>query len=190
MNSNNLHNKFKEEPELWYKYHDISKNNEKSYPEDEIPRNRIIQELDKIKTKRKKLVVDMGCGKAEISKYFENDGRFEFKNYDHISCNPNIEICDISNINLEDNSVEICILSLAMWGSNCRTYLEEASRILESSGKLYIIEPTKRWTNKDENGNIILETEGNILKDLLEQNGFKILEESIAKFCLFVGMKF
>jgi hypothetical protein len=45
LNSQNLQKEFKETPELWYKYHSISEENEKSFPEDEIPRNRIIQEL-------------------------------------------------------------------------------------------------------------------------------------------------
>jgi hypothetical protein len=47
MNSKNLHKEFKEHPELWNNYHEISEENEKSFPEVEIPRNRIIQELNK-----------------------------------------------------------------------------------------------------------------------------------------------
>ena len=189
MNSKNLHQEFNNNPDIWHKYHAISEENEKSFPEDNIPRNRIIQELNKIKTKRTKQVVDMGCGKAQIAEYFQNDNRFKFINYDHISSNDTIISCDISNIPLEDDSQEICILSLAMWGSNCREYIQEANRILESGGKVYIIEPTKRWSEQDDQGNIIAEKEGSIMKTLLEENGFKIVEQSIEKFCLFVCIK-
>ena len=189
MNSKNLHQEFNDNPDIWHKYHQIAEENEKSFPEDDIPRNRIIQELNKIKTKRTKQVVDMGCGKAQISEYFQNDSRFKFINYDHISSNENIISCDISDTPLEDDSQEICILSLAMWGSNCREYTLEANRILESGGKLYIIEPTKRWSEQDEQGNIIPEKEGSKMKRLLEENGFKIVEKSIEKFCLFVCIK-
>jgi ribosomal RNA-processing protein 8 len=189
LKSENLHNKFKESPELWHKYHEISEANESSFPEDDIPRNRIIKELDKIKSKRSKLTVDMGCGKAQIAKYFKNDKRFEFINYDHISSNDTVISCDISNIPLEEDSVEICILSLAMWGSNCEEYIQEASRILESNGQLYIIEPTKRWSEKDDVENIIPGTEAKRLKNLLEKNNFEIKRESIEKFCLFVCNK-
>jgi ribosomal RNA-processing protein 8 len=133
------------------------------------------------------MVVDMGCGKAQISQYFQNDNRFKFINYDHVSCNEFVEKCDISQLPLEEESVEICILSLAMWGSNCCEYIMEANRILESGGTLYIIEPTKRWSNKDETGNII--NEGCKLKTLLEENSFKIVEESINKFCLLKCIK-
>ena len=189
LTSQHLNQEFNSDPALWHKYHEISEANEQSFPESEIPRNRIIQELNKIKTKRTKLVVDMGCGKADISKYFASDPRFNFINYDHISSNDTVESCDIANTPLEDDSVEICILSLAMWGSNCIEYVEEANRILESGGKLYIIEPTKRWSEKDENGNILPEKEGMKLKELLEKNGFKIVEQSVQKFCMFVGIK-
>jgi ribosomal RNA-processing protein 8 len=189
LKSENLHNKFKENPKLWDTYHEISEENEKSFPEDEIPRNRIIQELNKIKTKRTKIVVDMGCGKGQISQYYKEDKRFQFHNYDHISSNDTIVSCDISNIPLEDDSVEICILSLAMWGSNCREYIQEANRILESGGKLYIIEPTRRWSEKDAQDNIIEGKEACKLKTLLEENNFQIVIKNIEKFCLFECIK-
>ena len=189
LTSQNLRTEFHSNPELWHKYHEIAEVNEQSFPEDEIPRNRIIQEFNKIKTKRTKLVVDMGCGKADIAKYFDSDARFQFKNYDHIAHDATVVSCDIANTPLEDDSVEICILSLAMWGSNCREYIQEATRILESNGQLYIIEPTKRWSDKDETGNIVPGKEGMKLNRLLEENGFKIVEQSIEKFCMFVCTK-
>ena len=189
LKSENLKKEFDDNPELWHKYHTISEENEKSFPNQDIPRNRIIRELDELKYKKTKYVVDMGCGKAQISQYFNNDKRFEFINYDHISSNDTIISCDISKIPLEDNDVDICILSLAMWGSNCEEYIQEASRILESNGLLYIIEPTKRWSDKDENGNIIEGKEGSKLTNLLEKNGFQIKKQSVEKFCLFVCIK-
>jgi ribosomal RNA-processing protein 8 len=184
MNSENLHKKFNENLELWNDYHTISEKNEESFPEEEIPRNRIIQELNKIKVNRKKIVVDLGCGKAHISKKFKNDSRFEFMNYDHISFDSSVECCDISAVPLEENSVEIAILCLSMWGSNCKSYISEVYRILETCGKLYIIEPTKRWTSISE-----YDQPADKLKSLLIENGFQILEEKIEKFSFFVCIK-
>lgn len=108
--------------------------------------------------------------------------------YDHVSCATHVTNCDIQSTPLEDDSVEICILSLAMWGSNCKTYIKEAHRILESGGMLYIIEPTKRWTDFDEQGNV-QSTESNKLRDLLEENGFNIISTNINKFSLISAMK-
>ena len=189
LNSSNLSKEFNENPDLWHTYHNISEENEKSFPQEEIPRNRIIAELNKIKTKRRKIVVDMGCGKGHISQHYMNDTRFQFYNYDHISSNETIIPCDISTLPLEDDSVEICILSLVMWGSNCKEYIGQAHRVLESGGKMYIIEPTKRWTEKDDSGNLVVGKEGCKLKRLLCEYGFHILEEYIEKFCLIVCVK-
>jgi ubiquinone/menaquinone biosynthesis C-methylase UbiE len=189
LSSQNLNKEFNEQPELWHKYHEISEENEMSFPEEDIPRNRIIQELNKIGVKRTKMVVDMGCGKAQVAQHFQNDKRFKFINYDHISSNEFVEICDISHLPLEDESVEICILSLAMWGSNCKDYIKEANRILESGGKLYIIEPTKRWSEQDKNKNIIPGKEASEMMSLLEESGFKIVKSSVEKFCLFICTK-
>jgi superfamily II DNA or RNA helicase len=180
LTSQNLQKEFQETPDLWHQYHAISEENEKSFPEEGIPRNRIIQELTEIKGKRTRSVVDMGCGKAQIADHFANDKRFSFINYDHVSSKENILVQDISKTGLEDNSVEICILCLAMWGSNCHDYVRESHRILESGGKLYIMEATKRWTDDEP---------ADKLKKLLEETGFQIVEQSIEKFCMFICIK-
>lgn len=189
LTSTNLHRMFEEDTHLWHTYHQISEQNEESFPVDEIPRNRIIRELDKYKTNRKKVVVDMGCGKAHIAEHFKGDPRFTFHNYDHVSANDNVEVCDISRLPLEDNSAEICILSLAMWGHNCGDYIKEAYRVLESNCVLYIIEPTKRWSEKDDVGNIVKGMECVRLKNELLANHFEIDKEYIDKFSLLICKK-
>jgi ubiquinone/menaquinone biosynthesis C-methylase UbiE len=158
----------------------VSEENEKSFPY--APRDKIIQELNEIKTKRTRSIIDMGCGKAQIADHFEKDKRFSFINYDHVSCKENVLVQDISKIPLEDDSVEICILCLAMWGSNCHDYVREAHRILESGGKLYIMEATKRWTIEGDEA-------GKRIKNLLEESGFQIVKSNVEKFCLFVCSK-
>jgi hypothetical protein len=180
LNSQNLQKEFQETPDLWHQYHAVSEENEKSFPY--APRDKIIQELNEIKTKRTRSIIDMGCGKAQIADHFEKDKRFSFINYDHVSCKENVLVQDISKIPLEDDSVEICILCLAMWGSNCHDYVREAHRILESGGKLYIMEATKRWTIEGDEA-------GKRIKNLLEESGFQIVKSNVEKFCLFVCSK-
>jgi hypothetical protein len=188
LTPDHLNTLFRENANLWNEFHAISEENESTFPEEDIPRNRIIRALDQIKTKRTKLVVDMGCGKAQIAKYFHGDSRFKFINYDHVASNDTVISWDISKMPLEDNSVEICIMSLAMWGPRtyCKQYLQEAKRILESDGKLYIIEPTNRWTTKDENGIQPVGPAGDKLMALLKDAGFKIIDQNIDKFCMAV----
>ena len=65
-----------------------------------------------------------------------------------------------------------------MWGANCKEYIQQAHRMLETNGTLYIIEPTKRWTN---------DQLADRLRDLL--SGFKIITEKIEKFTMFIAIK-
>ena len=182
MRSDTLAQHLIDNPTAWQDYHRISEANEESFPSESIPRNQIICELEKIKTKRPKQVVDLGCGKALIAKHFQDKGdiRFQFTNIDHIATDASVQVGDISKLPFENDSVEICILSLAMWGSNCKNYIQEVHRVLETNGILYIIEPTKRWTD--------LETEpAGRLREWLKD--FHIRQETIEKFTLFVAMK-
>jgi len=177
-NSQNLNTYFKEKPEKWEEYHKISKENEESFPEEEIPRNKMIKYLEDLPGKKKKIVADLGCGFAEINQHFQDNSRFEFHNFDHISDNNMVVSRDIKNTGLEDYSVDIAILSLAMWGSNCKEYLKEAYRILDTGGTLLIAEAFKRWNKElDDEGNPI-----NRLVNLLEENNFTIIEKIENKF--------
>ena len=187
MCSRNLHQKFKENPQLWQEYHAIRKNTFAHYDHDSIPSNIIIRKLEKIKTKHKKIVVDMGCGQAPIAHHFleKNDPRFTFHNYDHISGGDTIiQEVNISHLTEEDSSVDIAIMSLALWGTqeDCTQYIKEAYRILESGGKFYICDSTKKWSFElmtQENG-------GELLRKMLIENGFTIIHEEIGNpFCLF-----
>jgi superfamily II DNA or RNA helicase len=179
MRSDNLAQHFQHCPNDFVEYHRVRDECFKSFEDQDIPCNRVIMELEKIKSKRGgKRVVDMGCGTAKIAEHFSKDNRFQFTNYDHVSINDSVEVCDISNMPLDDDSIEICIMSLALWGSNCEEYIQEANRVLETDGTLYIIDSTKRWSEE-------YKQDGDRLKQLLERNNFKIEISNIDKFCLF-----
>jgi len=178
MRSDTLSQHFIDHPTAWADYHAISESNEASFPEESIPRNQVIRELDKLRTKRPKRIVDMGCGKALIAKHFQGDPRFTFINIDHVAVDATVQVGDISKLSLEEDSVEICILSLALWGSNCKEYIREAHRVLETNGILYLIEPTKRWTEKEPSDR---------LREAL--NIFHVKQETIEKFSFFTCIK-
>ena len=171
-NSQNLNTYFKENPDKWKDYHKISKENEKSFEEEEIPRNKMIKYLEDLSGKKKKVIADLGCGFAEINQHFKDNSRFEFHNFDHHSENNLVISRDIKNTELDDYSIDIAILSLVMWGSNCKDYIKEAYRILDNGGILLIAEPYKRWNkNLDDEGKPI-----NELVKLLKEYKFNILE--------------
>jgi superfamily II DNA or RNA helicase len=185
MRSDNLAQYFKENTNEFYEYHRVRDECFQTFKPEDIPCNRVILDLDKFKTKiGGKHVVDMGCGTAKISQYFKNDPRFNFTNYDHVAINDTVQVCDISNMPLEDDSVNICIMSLALWGPNCEEYVAEANRVLETNGQLYIIDSTKRWSEEGKQ-------DGELLKQMLEKIGFQINEKDtrIDQWCYFKCIK-
>jgi len=178
MTSQNLNTEFKEYPEKWKEYHKISKDNEESFPEEEIPRNKMIKYLENLPGKKQKIIADLGCGFADINQHFKDNSRFKFHNFDHHSANELVVSRDIKNTKLEDYSVDISILSLAMWGSNCSDYITEAYRILDTGGTLLIGEPFKRWNKElDEQDKPI-----NKLVTMLEENNLTIIKTDVGKF--------
>jgi ribosomal RNA-processing protein 8 len=66
---------------------------------------------------------------------------------------------------LEDNSIDIAVFSLALWGTNYEDYFKEAYRVLNYDGLMYIAEPSKSYTQKQRNE----------LVEMLNQNGFTMV---------------
>jgi ubiquinone/menaquinone biosynthesis C-methylase UbiE len=94
----------------------------------------------------------MGCGiNADIYEHFKNKpeyNKFNFYNYDHVSLKSCIDVQDISKLPHDENSIDYCILCLAMWGENKNQYISEAFRVLQTNGILYIIESSNAWYDK------------------------------------------
>lgn len=189
MRSDTLATHFKNNPTEFETYHKIRDDNLNTFKDGEKPHELVIQSLSNFKTKTQKTIVDMGCGLAKIANHFANDKRYNFINYDHVSVAENITVCDISNMPLENDSSNICIMSFALWGPNCADYIKEAHRVLETQGTLHIVDSTKRWSEKNENNYIEKEMECSKIKKMLENSGFKIVQEKIDKFCYFICLK-
>ena len=190
LRSDNLGAKFREHPQLWHEYHQIAEANEASFPDGQIPYQRVIAFLNAhlatFHPKKQKTIVDMGCGTARVQQAFADRPNLIFYNLDHVACNDQVMVVDIAHTGLEDGDADVAILCLAMWGSNKEEYLTEAFRLLDPNGRLIIVEPSKRWM--DESGQ-------HLLRKMLEQHGFTIVQEEvmaaeqIQKFSLFVVRK-
>ena len=175
MKSENLAKHFTEDNgKYWKEYHELVQQNEKTYQQDKIPVNQVIQYLETKKNKRIKKVADLGCGLARIYKHFQSKNhKFTFVNIDHHVPQDQNSYCiqgNIKNTELEDEDVDYAVLCLALWGSDCKEYLTEINRILDIQGELIIIEPSSRWIKEDAQ----TDERTNELKILLEKNHFKI----------------
>jgi SAM-dependent methyltransferase len=192
LRSDNLATKFSEHPQLWHEYHKVAEANEASFPDGQVPYQRVISFLktyfSTFHPKKQKTIVDMGCGTARIHQAFADRPNLTFYNLDHVACDERVTVADIAHTSLEDGDADVAILCLAMWGSNKEEYLTEAFRLLDPNGRLIIVEPSKRWMDE--------ETGQHRLRYTLEQHGFTIIQEEVMtedqqaqKFSLFVAKK-
>jgi hypothetical protein len=192
LRSDNLATKFREHPQLWHEYHKVAEANEASFPDGQVPYQRVISflktYLSTFHPKKQKTIVDMGCGTARVHQAFADRPNLTFHNLDHVACDERVTVADIAHTGLEDGDADVAILCLSMWGSNKEEYLTEAFRLLDPNGRLIIVEPSKRWMDE--------ETGQHRLRDTLVCHGFTIVQEHVMteeqqvhKFSLFVVKK-
>ena len=155
-------NMFNDDKELWERYHEYRDKSFKGYDnQNELPINKIIEYLETIKTRKLK-ILDLGCGRNKIKDHFKKNKKMEIIGYDHVSFNDSIE-CDISNLPDEDETVNICIFSQSLMGTNWSTYIDEAKRVLSHNGEMIIVESNKDYEK---------------IKAYIESNELRILDDN------------
>jgi len=159
--------RIKKDPEEWSYYHTLYREARKDW--DEIPYEEIAK---KIKVREDWLVADLGCGENLLSKEIKN----KVLAFDYIAKEGEEVIsCDISNVPLDNNTVDVAVFSLSLMGSNYEEYLKEAYRILKPYGNLFIAEPKKK-------GERTLPD----LKNHLIKTGFKIVDDYYSSNFLYI----
>lgn len=172
--SSTMHKIFNDDPDLFFKYHALRHNSMKSWSE--IPYEYI---ASKIKNKSRK-VADFGCGENKLKDLIPND----VVSFDHISIDGIAHACDMKDVSkhLKDESIDIAVFSLALWGKNYKDYLVEAYRVLNYDGVIYIAEPSHRYDGCDGQEE---------LKQLIVEAGFNLVGniENRGKFIYIKGIK-
>lgn len=148
-----FHEEITQNKEEWFKYH--RERHESMMTWNEIPYEYI---ASKIKNKNR-VVADFGCGENLMKKCIPNNKVYSF---DHVAIDDSVIVCDMAHTPLEDESIDIAVFSLALWGTNFEDYFKEAYRILNYDGLVYIAEPTKSYS----------EEERNTLVSQVKSNGF------------------
>ncbi len=128
---------------------------QKEWPESPLQKmiTTITKRLVKYKQTQNKIVVaDMGCGSAKIAQHFEryNKGKrihvtVEVKSFDLFALNKYVTQCDIRNVPLETQSVDMVIFCLSLMGTNFHEYLIESYRVLKENGLLKVAEVRSRF---------------------------------------------
>lgn len=172
--SSTMNKEFNSNPDSWFKYHSLRRESMKDWSE--IPYEYI---ATKIKNKNHK-VVDFGCGENLFKNFIPN----EVTSFDHIAIDENVIACDMSDVSkyLDDESVDVTVFSLALWGTNYKDYIKEAYRVLNWGGYIYIAEPSKNYETEEDVNSLI---------NLLTETGFEIVGgvEKRNKFIYIKGSK-
>ncbi|KAK9701004.1 25S rRNA (adenine645-N1)-methyltransferase [Basidiobolus ranarum] len=93
-----------------------------------------------------KIIADLGCGEARLAASVKH----KVWSFDLVAANDRITACDISNVPLEPNAVDVAIFSLSLMGTNFLEFLVESHRILKPGGQLKIAEVVSRFTDVNE----------------------------------------
>ena len=122
------------------------------------------------------IVADMGCGENLLSKEIKN----KVHAFDYVAKDgEDVVECDISNVPLEDNSMDAVVFSLSLMGSNSNDYLKEGFRIAKPYGRIFIAEPKKKQEEKKED-----------FIQILEEIGFKVVDSKFSSNFLYIeGLK-
>lgn len=130
------HTRLTEDPAEWHRYHALYREARKKW--EVVPAYEFARWLNE--RKRPCVVADMGCGEMLLAERVTAD--HTILPFDHVAFDARVTACDIADLPLDDASVDIAVLSLALMGKNHPDYLREAHRILPVDGHLWLCEPT------------------------------------------------
>lgn len=156
--SQETHQRFRKNPEEWYKYHAAFKATRESWPV--VPN---YEALSWCRARPDLIIGDFGCGEALLVQELKN----KVYSFDHIAINENVIACDIVQVPLEDETIDAAIFSLSLMGTNFIDYLKEAKRCLKMDGWLWIAEPTSRIRDVEQ------------FKELLRKLGFYMIDVEV-----------
>jgi len=117
----------KKDPKVFTDYHEGYSQMVSKWPKN--PLDLIIKELSKDSYKNK-TIIDLGCGTGKLGKSLENTGR-KVLSYDFAAVNPWITVCDIANLPLKNNEVDVAVFCLSLMGTNYLDFIGEAYRCLK-----------------------------------------------------------
>ncbi|XP_049636258.1 ribosomal RNA-processing protein 8 [Suncus etruscus] len=128
---------FQEDPEAFLLYHRGFQNQVKKWPLH--PVDRIARDL---RQRPASLVVaDFGCGDCRLASSVRNPVHC----FDLAALDPRVTVCDMAEVPLEDESIDVAVFCLSLMGTNIRDFLEEANRVLKLGGLLKVAEVSSRF---------------------------------------------
>lgn len=130
---------FQKDPELFDVYHQGFREQA-----DKWPVNPLDTFIDYVKRHPKAVVADFGCGDARLAESVPNT----VHSFDLVSRKPLVTACNIADVPLKNNSVDIGVYCLALMGKSVREYIREVYRVLKPGGVLKVAEVKSRFESE------------------------------------------
>lgn len=143
-NSRTTHERYQNNRSEFEEYHRQREIAKTDWIEDPVDR---VAEIIKGMSSRYTRVADMGCGMNKLKNVVDDTRTVQGIDHINVSGDDTVIEADMSNLNgvIEDNSIDVAVFCLSLWGTNYREYFTEAHRILDSDGKVIIVEPSSKF---------------------------------------------
>lgn len=142
--SKTTHTRYVNHPDEFKEYHRQREILKESWIEDPVDR---VGDIINSWSNRYTRIIDMGCGMNKLKTVV--NGNKTVQGVDHVNISPDVTVveADMSNLNgiVDDNSKDVAVFCLSLWGVNYKDYFSEAYRILDNDGRMIIVEPSSKF---------------------------------------------
>ena len=124
------------------------------------------------------MIADLGCGEAFLARKLSEltDSKRKIHSFDFVKINEYVTECDIKNVPLPDESVDVATFCLSLMGVNFIEFILEAKRILKNKkGVLIVAEILSRINNIDNFTALFVKMGFRLIKNLDIKNYFVVL---------------
>lgn len=79
------------------------------------------------------VIADFGCGEAKLAQSVKN----KVHSFDLVAVNDHVVQCDMKNVPLESQTIDMVVFCLSLMGTNAVEFLCEAHRVLKPKWKKF-----------------------------------------------------
>jgi ribosomal RNA-processing protein 8 len=174
ISSEEAYDYFKNNPEDFEIYHKGFEIQAAKWPIN--PNDVLFKELKKPIYKNK-VIADLGCGEATLARNLSElpNSKRKIHSFDLVKINEFVIECDIKNVPLLDDSIDVATFCLSLMGVNFIDFILEAKRILKTKGVLYVAEILSRINSLEKFIGVFEKIGFRLVKNLNIKNYFVLL---------------
>ena len=142
--SKTTHTRYVNNPDEFKEYHRQREISKESWVEDPVDR---VADIINSWSNRYTRIIDMGCGMNKLKTVVNANKTVQGVDHMNVSLDATVIEADMSNLNgiVDDDSKDVAVFCLSLWGVNYKEYFTEAYRILDADGRMIIVEPISKF---------------------------------------------